>query len=383
MQVECKYKDKCSGCQYLGVPLKEQHQRKRAELSGLLQRAQIPFKSDIQVINPAPAGLRDRVDLVWEAGSLGLYAKYSQGAAKQVLDIERCEQLSPALQTWLEEVRKIRWPIRKGSLRLRVGPQGQRGIWLDFANVDVKALLDERTLLMALISQAVVEIGQRHKVLNLADGVLKLKDPVPRVWFQSFIEGRAVDLFCSIGTFTQPGVKANVALTKVISDWLEEVQAREILEFGSGIGNLSFPALGRDRRLVACEIDEEALAGFKKSLEALSSQQPEFADISARVKIQRGDFQNRHPQDFKSYDTVLVNPPRSGLKNFLAPLIEESRKPENFLYMSCFPESFIADAAKLTAAGYELHKLTIVDQFPQTTHYEVLSLWRLCGLDAF
>lgn len=376
MQVECKYKDKCSGCQYLELPLEEQHQRKAEELSGLFRSAQIPFNGSLEVISPAPSGLRDRADLVWEAGALGLYEKYTPGQQKRVLDLEQCQQMSKPLQAWLTEVRKIQWPIKKGSLRLRVGPQGQRGIWLDFANVDVKALLDEKTLLLELLGRATVEIGQRHKVLTLVDGVLKLKDPVPQVWFQSFIADQAVDLFCSIGTFTQPGLKANAALTKVIDTWLTEVISERVLEFGSGIGNLSFPALGHNRELVACEIDSEALTGFKKSLEVLS-QQPGFSDISSRVSIQQGDFQNRNPQDFKNYDTVLVNPPRSGLKNFLAPLIEESRKPKNFVYMSCFPESFVADAVKLVAAGYALQKVTIVDQFPQTTHYEVLSLWQL------
>ncbi len=376
MLVECKYKDKCSGCQYLEIPLEEQHQRKAKELSSLLRSAQIPFNGSLEVISPAPSGLRDRVDLVWESGALGLYEKYSPGQQKRVLDLEQCLQLSKPLQAWLTEVRKIHWPIKKGSLRLRVGPQDQRGIWLDFANVDIKTLLGEKTLLLNLMDRAIVEIGQRHKVLTLVAGALKLKDPVPQVWFQSFIGDQAVDLFCSIGTFTQPGLQANAALTKVIDTWLTEVGSERILEFGSGVGNLSFPALGHHRSLVACEIDSEALRGFKKSLEVLS-QRSGFSDISERVTIQQGDFQNRHPQDFKNYDTVLVNPPRSGLKDFLAPLIEESRKPKFFLYMSCFPESFITDATKLVAAGYDLKKITLVDQFPQTTHYEVLSLWRL------
>lgn len=377
MQVECKYKDKCSGCQYLGVPLDEQHEHKIAELAAMFREAQIPLKGAIDLVSPGAAWLRDRVDLVWDRGALGLYEKNTGDGLKKILDIDECQQLSPALQSWLSEVRRIQWPIKKGSLRLRVGPHGERGIWLDFANVDVKALLDEKNLLLGLMDQnVIVEIGQRHKVLTLVDGVLKLKDPVPRVWFQSFVDGVAVDLFCSIGTFTQTGFVANQSLTRVIDGWLSEVGARRVLEFGSGIGNLSFPALGGGRTVVACEIDREALAGFEMSLDRLS-QQPAFTDIRSRVKIQQGDFQNRNPQEFNDYDTVLVNPPRSGLKEFLAPLVAGAQKPQNFLYMSCFPESFIIDARRLVTAGYEMEKVTIVDQFPQTTHYEVLSLWRL------
>lgn len=376
MRMDCKYKKECSGCQYLDLSLEEQHQLKIQSLTQLLNEFQIPFQGPIGLISPGAGWLRDRVDLVFHAegceSALGLYKKNS----KEILDIEECQQLTPSLQAWLSEVRKIHWLIHKGSLRLRVGPQGQKGIWLDFANVDVKNLLEEKTILSVLLDQAVVEIGQRHKVLKRVEGQLKLKDAEPQVWFQSFVENQAVDLFCSIGNFTQTGIKANREITQIIEDWLQETEAQHILEFGSGIGNLSFPALGRLRKLTACEIDREALAGFQKSLECLS-QKAGFENIRERVEIQPGDFQNRHPQKFAEYDTVLVNPPRSGLKEFLSPLIAETQKPKYFLYMSCFPESFILDGQRLNQAGYGLKKLKIVDQFPQTTHYEILSLWSL------
>lgn len=370
MSIDCQYQNQCSGCQLLGIPLSQQHQRKKDELSALLKSAGIVWNGDIGLSSPAPAGLRDRVDFVYENGALGLYEKGS----RQVLDLEICKQLSPELQEWLSEVRNIRWPIKKGSLRLRVGPQKQKGLWLDFANVDVKTLLDEKNILLGLMERAHIEIGQRHKVLHLVKDQLKLKDPEPRVWFQTYIGPQSVDLFCSIGSFTQPGHRANQELGKIIESWLDQVSAKHILEFGSGIGNLSFPALGHKRRLTACEIDRDALAGFARSLENLS-QQPGFEDIQERVQIQQGDFQNRNPQKFGDYDTVLVNPPRSGLKEFLTPLIQETKKPKYFLYMSCFPESFTQDSQRLQEAGYHLQKLQIVDQFPQTTHYEVLSLW--------
>src|SRR5207253_8482511 len=130
-----------------------------------------------------------------------------------------------------------------------------------------------------------------------------------------------------------------------------EVGAKHILEFGSGIGNLSFPALGTSRKLTACEIDRGSLAGFEKILEKLSLVAG-FENIRDRVQIQQGDFQNRNPQKFGNYDTVLVNPPRSGLKEFLNPLLTETQKPRYFLYMSCFPESFAVDGKRLQEAGY-------------------------------
>jgi 23S rRNA (uracil1939-C5)-methyltransferase len=296
--------------------------------------------------------------------------------SRQILDLDECPQLSPGLHDWLTEFRQFHFPIQKGSVRLRIGPQGQRGLWLDFANVDIKNLLDEKNLLQRLQEKTFVEIGQRRKVPVLIGDVYKLRDPEPRVWFQTWRGDQAVDLFCSVASFTQPSLRANRDLVRVIETWFEQTGAQNVLEFGSGIGNLSFPALGRHRNLTVCEIDQGALTGFALSLDALS-RKPGFADCKGRVKILRGDFQNKNPQDFEKYDVVLANPPRSGLKNFLQPLIAAANKPSYFMYMSCFPESFVEDGKQLTRAGYQIKDLKIVDQFPQTAHYEILSLWKL------
>lgn len=371
MLIECKHQHSCSGCRHIGVELKAQHAVKVEHLGELLKRVGID-SPPVAVLSPAAAGLRDRADLVVHQGKIGLYAKDVRKDAREVVDIETCAQLSPALQSWFNEVRKIKWPVEKGSLRIRVGPHGERGIWLDFANVDIKKILDEKSWLLSLQSQAFVEIGQRHKVPVFDGEIFKLRDPSPQTWFQTWIAGEAVDLYCTVASFTQPGFQANREIITTIDGWLNDVQAKNVLEFGSGIGNLSFAALGANRRLTACEIDERSLEGFRQSLEAVSKS-PRFADVQSRVEILRGDFQNKNARDFSKYDTVLVNPPRSGLKNFLAPLLGE---PKFFIYMSCFPQTFAEDGVHLQRAGYKISEIKILDQFPQTEHYEVLSLWK-------
>src|ERR1700741_4904814 len=127
MQVHCKYKDTCSGCQYLDLPFADQHRLKKTHLEALLREAQIPFNGAIGLVSPGAAHLRDRADLIYDRGALGLFDKVS----RQITDLEECQQLSPRLQLWLAELRNFQWPIQKGSLRLRVGPGEQKGIWLD------------------------------------------------------------------------------------------------------------------------------------------------------------------------------------------------------------------------------------------------------------
>ena len=95
-----------------------------------------------------------------------------------------------------------------------------------------------------------------------------------------------------------------------------------------------------------------------------------------KLTIHRGDFQKKILKDFSEFDGILANPPRSGLMGFLDPLLElqENQRPQFFIYMSCFPESMAVDLAKLKLCGYVMKECALLDQFPQSTHYEVLTL---------
>lgn len=368
-KVPCPYEALCSGCQFLNLDYGTQSDRKAAELLELLRGSNLPYEKPLNFLSAGPAYLRDRLDFSLENNRLGLYRKDK----REVLDLDVCAQLSPSLQEWLSEFRKIRWPFEKGSIRLRTSPQGQKGVWLDFANIDIKALLEEKTILQTLQKTAFVEIGQRRKVPVWTGSEFKLRDPELHVWFQTWLDNQAVDLYCQVASFTQPSLTANKIICEVINTWVGSFPQARLLEFGSGIGNLTLPALAAAQSLLACEIDELSLQGLQKTLEQLP---PSLQHLREKIQIHRGDFQKKLKNDFSHFDGVLANPPRSGLMNFLSPLEELSfeQRPPFFIYMSCFPESMVQDFVRLKNCGYEIAELAIVDQFPQTRHYEVLGL---------
>ncbi|KHD88817.1 MAG: RNA methyltransferase [Bdellovibrio sp. ArHS] len=368
--VPCSYKDDCSGCQSLGVPYGAQIEAKKEQLKQLLSSFSLHSKSPIRAFSAGPAFLRDRLDFSLEEGRLGLYRKEQ----RQILDLPTCSQLSPELSAWLSDFREqFQWPFKKGSIRLRVGPQGHRGVWLDFANVDIKALLDEQTLLRRLQQQAFVEIGQRRKVPVWTGQEYKLRDPELHVWFQTWIENRPVDLYCQVASFTQPSLRANKIICDIINTWIQTFPRSRLIEFGSGIGNLTLPAAAVAESILACEIDELSLEGLRKTIECVPA---DLRSLQSKIQIHRGDFQKKLTEDFSRFDGVMANPPRSGLMGFLNPLgaLSLAQRPRFFIYMSCFPESMARDMARLQDYGYELQETFIVDQFPQTHHYEVLGL---------
>lgn len=353
----------------MGETYSHQIQIKLKDLQAHLQTHSLEFKGDIRVLSAGHQGLRDRLDFTLQENRLGLFEK----GTRNILDIAECSQLSPALQNFLTDFRKISWPFNKASMRLRVGPNGQKGIWLDLANVDVKVLLDEQKILHTLQEQAFVEIGQRRKTPVWTGTEFKLRDPQLNVWFQTWMKDQAVSLYCHVASFTQPSLEANKLISQQIQSWLQAHSGIRVIEFGSGIGNLTFPALAASASLTACEIDALSLEGLQKSWDSLS---PALKEQSGQLKIHQGDFQKKITQDFKQFDLILANPPRSGLMGFIDSLsaLSHEQRPEYFLYMSCFPESLARDLARLKEWGYEMKELSLLDQFPQSAHYEVLTL---------
>ncbi|WP_413587583.1 RNA methyltransferase [Bdellovibrio sp. HCB274] len=367
--IPCAYEKTCSGCQLLDIPYGKQTETKLQELRELLKCHGIQTPNTIDFLSAGAAHLRNRLDFSLQDGRLGLYGKNS----REIVDIEICAQLSPELQKWYTEFREIKWPFTKGSIRLRVGPRGERGVWLDFANIDIKSLLDEQNILRKLQEVSFVEIGQRRKVPVWNGSEYKLKDPELKTWFTTWMDKIPVELYCHIASFTQPSLKANVLIANKISAWVGQYPEARIIEFGSGIGNLTLPALATAKSVLACEIDALSLEGLEKTVLMLPSELKKHAE---KLTIYRGDFQKKILQDFSQFDGVLANPPRSGLMGFLNPLesLKAEQRPPFFIYMSCFPESMAIDMQRLQAFGYELKELAILDQFPQTNHYEVLGL---------
>jgi 23S rRNA (uracil1939-C5)-methyltransferase len=368
-EIKCSLAGICSGCSWIKESPEVQARRKvKALQEGLFSIFdEIP---DVIYERPFEQAFRDRLDFTIEDGRRGLYSS----TQKKIVDLEECPLLSPPLAQLYAAFRKIDFPIKKGSFRLRVGPQGQRGIWLDFANEDIKNLLEFPKILTDLLSLGFIEIGQKGKTLNLGDGKLKLKDPEYKTWFETRFQGKNFPLFSLVSHFTQPGHSLNQSLLDLIDQIFDKQKKYSLAaEFGSGIGNLTFPFLEYAGKIVACDWSGTALHALKRTLF-------EHAELKDRIEIREGDFirqtvsLNQHPE------LLILNPARSGVGNFLSLLPDEktpskSVKVPEIFYMSCYLESFLKDALALKEKMYQPRKLIIFDQFPHTPHFEILSLW--------
>ncbi|MFN7825512.1 MAG: methyltransferase [Pseudobdellovibrionaceae bacterium] len=352
-KLECSYGIRCRNCAWIEQDAESQKKQKMDQVLALF-----PSFKESHYMVPAYDRFRSHLDLRVEDGVLGFL-----GESNQVVKLESCEIATPELEKALQKLQKYVFPIKKGSLRLRQSPSGMTGVWLDFSHEDVHQLFQEKTLLQRLSENFHIEIGQKRKPLTFQNDEPKLiKEWAFLPWTQTFHEDQAIPLLGTIAAFTQTGLPAQRVIARELQKILDQLNAEKILEFGSGLGTLTFPLAGAHREVIAFENDLYAI----KSLEATLKTQPQFAP---RIRVLNGDFQRSPHLTENDYDTVMVNPPRSGLMN----LAEALPAGKNLLYMSCFLDSFARDYEVLKTKNYQIQDLIVIDQFPHTPHLEILA----------
>lgn len=372
MNPTCEYSLECSGCTLWDSSYPDQAEIKILNLRQTLNSHGISHKDQIEFISAGTSELRHRCDFTIQYDELEekhIFGFYD--SSKQLMQINRCLQLSPELQKVYAEFIEFKFyyqgtPLKKGSVRLRISPSGLKGCWLDFSNAEIKQFLDDKELLEQLLKAGfIVEIGQKSKKLIRQNNLLKLADRESNPWFQTRgLDSQNFPLSCLIADFTQPSWITAEKITSVVLNWMKQYKiAGSVLEFGSGIGQFSIPFLSKGEKLTCCEINESSAEQLVNNVKAHG--------LSESFNLLIGDFHKKSIQMAKKYDLAFVNPARSGLKNFTDEIIKSNA--DYVIYVSCFPDSMAQDVSKLSS-HYILCDIKIIDQFPQTKHYEICSI---------
>ncbi len=362
----CKYFPICQGCSLWHIPYSEQKSLKIKSLTDRLSQNNLAHPP-AELISLGECGLRQRVDFTMQRNleqrlQMGFYNQ-----EKKLLNIDECLQLSPALQKFYSDFQKIDFPIQKGSVRLRVSPSGKKGAWFDFSNLDIKRLLDDSHFFNQFFDQKIhVEVGQKGKSVLKTEVGFKLTEPTPHDWFETYDQNlQPISLQGLISDFTQPSWLTARAMIEIIFKWTQSLPSEaNTIEFGPGLGQFTLPLLSRGSQVSVYESNATATAALERNAKRHS--------LDHLLKVNFGDFQNKSFKVDSEIDLALVNPPRSGLKNFSYELIRTGAK--KCIYISCFPESMVVDLKILNQAGYEIKDIKIIDQFPQTEHFETCVL---------
>ena len=179
--------------------------------------------------------------------------------------------------------------------------------------------------------------------------------------------------------FFQSNLEMTEKLINTIFEYAEI--SSSVLDFYSGVGTFSLFAYDQAKEIHLVEHNKHALAYAQENFLINSSSSGivrEKKEIGfPKIFYHALDGKNwaKTKESKLKFDTVFVDPPRSGIdKEALSWLCTSGTR--QIFYISCDPVTFARDTASLLVSGYKLEKHFLFDFYPQTHHIETLGIFR-------
>lgn len=177
-----------------------------------------------------------------------------------------------------------------------------------------------------------------------------------------------VELRFGPSDFVQVNAEMNRRMVSRAMELLELGPDDRVLDLFCGLGNFTLPVAKQAGEVVGIEGDLPLVNKARQNADhnGLTNVSFHTADLN--------EDPGAAPWLKKSYDKVLVDPPRSGAE-FILPHIAASGASK-VVYVSCHPASLARDAGILVEQfGFRLIGAGVMDMFPHTGHVESIALF--------
>jgi 23S rRNA (uracil1939-C5)-methyltransferase len=156
-----------------------------------------------------------------------------------------------------------------------------------------------------------------------------------------------------------------------VLDLLQLSPTDRVLDLFCGLGNFTLPLAQRVAGVTGVEGEAGLVRRARENAAHNDIGNAEFhvADLEGANELA--------PWARRTYDKVLLDPPRSGAAGMMDML--GRMRPGRIVYVSCHPGSLARDAGRLVSEfGYALAAAGVMDMFPHTAHVESIAVfeWR-------
>ena len=275
---------------------------------------------------------------------------FSAAGSHDIVPIDRCPILDPALHGALESAWALAEPLISGGKPLDIQVTATEG-GLD---VDVRGSGPLPAKMIVTLS-AIAETHRLARVTRHGELVLQRRPPV--------VSMGAAKVTLPPGSFLQATRAGEEALAALVTGYCK--RAGHVADLFCGVGPFALRLAGRSK-VAAFDSDRGAVTALQKAAASTSGLKPvtaEARDLFRRPLV---------AQELRDYDVVVFDPPRQGAEAQARQL--SASKIPNVVAVSCNPASFARDARVLVEGGYRLQEVTPVDQFRHTPHVELVAL---------
>ena len=220
--------------------------------------------------------------------------------------------------------------------------------------------------------QVLTKFGQRHEFQIYLQP--KGPDTVTLLWPESAslsyrIPAYDITLAFRPNDFTQVNTAINQSMVARALELLDPQPKDQVLELFCGLGNFSLPLARQVKQVVAVEGDAALIERARQNASYNAIDNVEYHVANLMEDVTGLPWLRK-----RSYDKILLDPPRSGALEVL-PLIADFNA-SRIVYVSCNPATLARDAGILVNDyGYNLVKTGVMDMFPHTAHVESIALF--------
>lgn len=334
----CPYYHRCGGCNFQHIAYPEQIAIKQDILRSNLERiAKIDYPHPVEVISSPPFRYRSRAILKIEEGRVGFYEKESH----DVVEFETCLLLPQIVEDFVKELRDgpLIKNVKKGEIFIL---SNGRELSALLKTDDASARLPGEKPQPAAVAGRSTYLGDKQTL--------------------SFTIGEFVYSF-SPANFIQANLFTLEAMTRLVQENLSKDRFERAVDLFCGAGFFTPVLARRAGRVRAVESGKRNIRALKVNL---------AANNIDNVEISRADILKT---SVPGADCYVIDPPRTGLNKKVVSAIA-ANSPRKIIYFSCDSATFSRDVSYFRDSGYMIKELKIIDNFPQTDHFEIFSCLR-------
>lgn len=373
--MKCNISKKCGGCQFQGIPYKEQLKKKQKKEQSLLGA----YGKVCPIIGMEnPYYYRNKVHAVFDRDRKGniISGIYEEGTHR-VVPVENCLIEDEKSQ---EIIRTIRGMLKSFKIRTYDEDTGygllrhvliRRG----FSTGEIMVVLVTGSPIFPSKNNFVKALRKAHPeittvVLNVNDRQtsMVLGEREKPIFGPGFIKDRLCGCMFRISpkSFYQVNpVQTERLYKKAIR--LADLKGKEkVLDAYCGIGTIGMIASKQAKEVIGVELNRDAVRDAIGNAKGNGVKNIRFYQADA------GEFMVAMAEQGEKMDVVFMDPPRAGSDEaFLQSVVKLA--PKKVVYISCNPETLARDLGYLTKKKYKVTKICPVDMFPFTDHCEVIT----------
>ncbi|MBI4460063.1 MAG: class I SAM-dependent RNA methyltransferase [Acidobacteria bacterium] len=349
---EHPYFSRCGGCLYQHIAYPRQLEIKKEILLESLERiGKLHLCVPVIVASSEPWQYRNRSRFQTEKEPSTFRIGYFEASSHSLCPVESCPISAPAINSVLAKLNAGAgascFPQGKAELELFASDSGHALLATVYASSPPPENFGDS--LMAAIPE-LKSVGWLDQVSGR-----------PSVWGAGAVTYHVGEFHYRVShdSFFQPN---RFLLEQMIDAVLGDLEGARALELYAGVGFFTVPLARRFQQVTAVEAHSSSALDLKTN----------SGVVGLRASPYHADVEKFLSRAAKSWDAIVVDPPRSGLHRAIVEHLSRLR-PGRLVYVSCDPTTLARDLKLFSeSAGYRVRSLHLLDQFPQTFHIETV-----------